>query len=243
MTEELRALFVRYKATGDISARNKIVEQHLFVAEILAKRFVGRGVPYDDLYQEASFAIIDAVDNFDVDKGVEFSTFLTPTITGKLKNYFRDKTRMISLPRRLNDLNVAVKRYCEKYTADNGVKPTASEIAFELGVSEEDVIKVLEISSTLSLDQAIAEGEEGGKRNRADAVPVLEEGFEQIELREMLKVVMQDLSESQKQLITYRFGENLSQTETAKRMGVSQMYVSRAEKKLISLLKAKLKAD
>ena len=243
MTDELRALFARYKQTGDINDRNKIVEKHLYLAEILAKKFVGRGVPYDDLYQEASFAIIDAVDSFDPDKGVEFSTFLTPTITGKLKNYFRDKSRMISLPRRLNDLNVAVKKFCEKFMADHGVMPTASEIAEQLKVSEEDVIEVLEISGTLSLDYALDEGESGGGKSLADAVPIIEAGFEDIEMRETLKEVTQDLSDMQKKLLAYRFSQNLSQTETAKKLGVSQMYVSRAEKKLILLLKARLMAD
>ena len=243
MTEELRALFARYKQTGDVEARNKIVEQHLYIAEIIAKKFVGRGVPYEDLLQEASMAIISAVDRFDPDEGAKFSTYLTPTITGEIKNYFRDKSRMISLPRRLNDLNVAVKKFCEKYVAKEGVMPTAQEIAKTLGVSEEEVIKVFEISGTLSLDQADSETEKGGARNLLEALPFVEEEYERVEMRETLKDVMQDLPEVDKKLIAFRYFENLSQTETANRLGVSQMYVSRAERRLMKLLKERLQED
>ncbi len=117
-------LFKRYKETGDVAIRNQIAEKYLYIAEILAKKFVGRGVPYDDLYQEASCSLLHAIERFDPTQGVRFSTFATPSITGELKNYFRDKTRMVKLPRRLNELSIAVKKYCNDAIRETGETPT-----------------------------------------------------------------------------------------------------------------------
>ena len=242
MAEELNALFARYKETGDIKIRNEIAERYLYIAEILAKKFVGRGVPYDDLYQEASYALLRAVERFDLSQGVQFSTFATPTITGELKNYFRDKVRLVKLPRKLAELHVAVKKYCEKYVQDNGVQPTATEIATALNASEEDVIKALETGGTLSLDQT-DDGEKGQSKSLLDALPVGEEDFERVETRESLRVAMKDLSDFDKKLIAYRFRDNLSQAEAATKLGVSQMFVSRSERRLLKLLKERLQTD
>ncbi|MBQ9118323.1 MAG: sigma-70 family RNA polymerase sigma factor [Clostridia bacterium] len=243
MAEELDALFARYKETGDTAIRNQIAEKYLYIAEILAKKFVGRGVPYDDLYQEASYALLRAIDRFDISQGVQFSTFVTPTVTGELKNYFRDKTRMVKLPRRLSELSVAVKKYCDSYLAKNGAQPTVTEIATALQAEEEEVIKVLETGGTLSLDKVEENSEKGGSRSLLDAFPVGEEDFERIETRETLKEAMKDLSLPEKKLILYRYRDNLSQTETAKRLGVSQMFVSRTERKLMKLLKERLQEE
>lgn len=241
--EELIALFKRYKETGDLAIRNQIAEKYLYIAEILAKKFVGRGVPYEDLYQEASYALLRAVERFDVSQGVQFSTFATPTVTGELKNYFRDKTRMVKLPRRLNELSMAIRKYSSEYAAKNGVTPTAAEIAERLQVSEEDVIKALEIGGTLSLDESAGGGEKDNSRTLIDALPVGEEEFERIEMRETLKAVMKDFPEIERKLILYRYRDNLSQMETAKRLGVSQMFVSRTERKLMKLLKERLQEE
>ncbi len=240
MQEDIRALFARYKETGDKAIRNQIAEQYLYIAEILAKKFVGRGVPYDDLYQEASYALLRAIERFDLSQGVQFSTYVTPTVTGELKNYFRDKTRMVKLPRRLGELSHAAKKYCADCLAKDGVMPTVAEIADALQTSEEEVIKALEIGGTLSLDQTETDGEKEGKRDLLNAFPVGEEAFEAVEMRETLKAAMKDFSPTEKKLVGYRYRDNLSQTETAKRLGVSQMFVSRTERKLMKLLKERL---
>ena len=240
MAEEWSALFERYKQTGDIRIRNEIAEKYLYVAEILAKKFVGRGVPYDDLYQEASYALLRAIDRFDPSLGLQFSTFVTPTITGELKNYFRDKARMIKVPRPLSELNIAVKKFCTEYALEMGVQPTVAEIAASLNVEEEDVIKALEIGGTLSLDQEEDGSEKGGSRSLLSTLPVEEDAFDRIETVEMLKAAMKDFSPIEKKLIAYRFKENLSQTDTANRLGVTQMFVSRTERRLKKLLKERL---
>ena len=142
MNEE--ELFRKYRETGDIAIRNQIVEKYLYIASVLAKKFVGRGVEYDDLYQVASLALIKGVERFDERKGLKFSTFITPTITGEIKNYFRDRSRLVHLPRKVSELRVSIKREAEKFLAETGRNATAKELAARLGVSEEDVLRCSE---------------------------------------------------------------------------------------------------
>ena len=147
-------LFRKYRETGDVAIRNAIVEKYLYIASVIAKKFVGRGVEYDDLYQVASLALIKGVDRFDESKGSKFSTFITPTITGEIKNYFRDRSRLVHLPRKVSELRVSIKREAERYLAETGKNATAKELADRLGVSEEDVIRCSEAGGVVSLDGA-----------------------------------------------------------------------------------------
>ena len=158
--ERINELFIRYKETGDIAIRNQIAEKYLYIAEILAKKFVGRGVEYDDLKQVASLALLRGIDRFEPDLGMQFSTFITPTITGEIKNYFRDKSRLVKVPRKLGEVGAQVRAFCNDYQAKNGVNPKIKDIAQGLNVSEELVIRALEISGTVSLDGIRSNNEE-----------------------------------------------------------------------------------
>ena len=242
MTDErVNELFRRYKESGDISLRNQIVEKYLYIAEILAKKFVGRGVEYDDLKQVASYALLRGVDRFDPDLGMQFTTFITPTITGEIKNYFRDKSRLVKVPRRLGELNAAVKKYSAEYEAKEGRKPSVKRISEALQVTEEDVVRAMEVGGTLSLDgmATSADGEED--RSLYALVSDEEAGYENFEPKEALRVAMRDFSLEEKALVKYRYVDALSQSETAKRLGKSQMYVSRLERKILERLKDNLK--
>ena len=240
MATEINELFRRYKETGDIAIRNQIVEKHLYIAEILAKKFVGRGVEYDDLKQVASYALLRGVDRFDPDLGMQFTTFITPTITGEIKNYFRDKSRMVKLPRRLGEIHASVKKFAAAYEAENGEKPSVRAIAQALSLSEEEVVKAMEIGGTLSLD-TMANDEDGEKTSLHSLLADNDNGYEEFETKEALLASMRDFSETEKQLLQYRYTDELSQSETAKRLGVSQMFVSRMERKLLLKLKERLK--
>ena len=132
---EDKELFRRYRETGDIALRNEIVENYLYIASVIAKKFVGRGVEYDDLYQVAALALLKGVDRFDETKGLQFSTFITPTITGEIKNYFRDRSRLVHLPRRVSELRVNLKKVADEFMTETGLRPTAKELAERLGVS------------------------------------------------------------------------------------------------------------
>ena len=233
------ALFRQYRETGDIAVRNEIVEKYLYIAAVLAKKFVGRGVDYDDLYQVASLALIKGVDRFDERKGLKFSTFITPTITGEIKNYFRDRSRLVHLPRKVSELRVSIKRDAEKYLAETGKNATAKELAARLGVSEEEVLRCSEAGGIVSLDGPV--DREGENMSLYDVLPAEENVFEDVENRDAVRAALASLSEQERRLVKYRFGQELSQMETAKRMGVSQMNISRMERKILQKLRENLK--
>lgn len=238
---EINQLFAKYKETGDIAIRNQIAEKYLYIADILAKKFVGRGVDYDDLKQVAALALIKGIDRFEPSMGMQFTTFITPTITGEIKNYFRDKSRMVKLPRRLGEINSAVKKYVGEYQAKQGVKPSAKQIADELKLTEEEVLKALEIGGVLSLDSMAGKDDEEDNKSLYGLLGGGEEKYEEFELKETIRSAMHDFSDTAKAVVKYRFVDALSQNETAKRLGVSQMFVSRLERKLLSILKERLK--
>ena len=233
-----KELFARYRQTRDTELRNIIVERYLYVAAMIAKKFVGRGVEYDDLYQVASLALMKGVDRFDETKGVKFSTFITPTIAGEIKNYFRDRSRLIHLPRRVAELRVSVRKTADQIFSETGRNPSPREIAEALGVTEEEVVSAMEAGGVVSLDRP-AEGEDGG--SYYDIIPADDEAFERLERKDIVRAALSSLDETEKKIVSYRFGQELSQMETAKRMNVSQMYVSRMERKILEKLKENLK--
>ncbi len=241
MTDErISELFKRYKESGDIGLRNQIAEHYLYIADILAKKFVGRGVEYDDLKQIASYALLRGIDRFDPDLGMQFTTFITPTIAGEIKNYFRDKSRVVKLPRRLSEISVAVKRFSGEYEGREGGKPSVQKIAKALNLSEEEVVKALEVGGTVSLD-GMSQGEDGeGERSLYALLADGEDKYEAFENRQALLAAMQDFSATEKMLIRCRYEESLSQSDTAKKLGVSQMFVSRMERKLLERLRKSL---
>ncbi len=236
---EDKDLFRRYRETGDISLRNEIVEKYLYIASVIAKKFVGRGVEYDDLYQVAALALLKGVDRFDETKGLQFSTFITPTITGEIKNYFRDRSRLVHLPRRVSELRVSIKKVADEYMTETGMRPTARELADRLGVSEEEVVRAAEAGSVVSLDKSVDDEEDA--MSFYEVIPAEEDNLEQIETRDALESAFTVLTKEERELIEYRFVQELSQTETARRMNVSQMYVSRMERKVLNKLKERLK--
>ena len=239
---DMNELFRRYKESGDVAIRNQIAEKYLYIADILAKKFVGRGVEYDDLKQVAAFALLRGIDRFDPDMGMQFSTFITPTIAGEIKNYFRDKSRMVKIPRRLSEINAAVKKFSTDYEAEHGVKPNARQIAEGLKLGEEEVVQALEIGGTVSLD-GMASGEDDEEKSLYSLIADGEDKYEQFETKEALRAAMQDWSETEKALIKYRYVDELSQSETAKRLGVSQMFISRMERKLLLRLRSALREE
>lgn len=234
-------LFKQYKETGDVAIRNKIAEKYLYIADILAKKFTGRGVEYDDLKQVAAFALIRGIDRFEPDMGMQFTTFITPTITGEIKNYFRDKSRIVKLPRRLGEVSAAVKKYAAEYMAKEGVKPSVRKIAEALSLAEEEVVQALEVGGALSLDTMATEGEKENNKSLYALLASDDSSYEQFETKEALKAVIKELSETERAFVKYRYVDSLSQSETAKRLGVSQMFVSRMERKTLEKLRERLK--
>ncbi len=234
---EEQELFERYFQTGDIALRNQIVEKYLYIAAVIAKKFVGRGVEYDDLYQVAALALVKGVDRFDPAKGIKFSTFITPTVTGEIKNYFRDRSRLIHLPRRVAELRTSIRKVADEMIREEGRSPTVKELASRLHVSEEEIVRSAEAGITVSLDQP-PEGSDGSFYEIL--TDPSENEFEKLENRDAMEDALSALSEAERRLVRLRFQEELSQVETARRMNVSQMYVSRLERKVLQKLKERM---
>lgn len=236
--ERANELFREYRRTRDIKIRNELVENYMYVAEILAKKFAGRGVEYDDLLQIASEALISGVEKFDPDMGNQFTTYITPTVTGIIRNYFRDYSRSIRLPRRIYALSAKVRAAVNDYYKNNGVKPTVKQLSEILGCDEESVIEAMECRAPVSLDAPV-------KTDDAD-VPLYDviadesSPFERFEDVDALRTEIGKLDPTEQRVVSLRFIQGKSQAEVGKILGVSQMFVSRAERKIVDKLKEAL---
>lgn len=232
---EANALFAEYKKTGDKNIRNKLVENYFYIAEILAKKFAGRGVEYDDLLQVASEALISGVDKFNPELGVQFTTYIIPTVTGMIKNYFRDYSRSVRLPRKIYSLAVKVRGETNDFFIRYGVKPTVKQLADKLQTSEEAVLEAMEYRSPVSLDSPVKS--EDGESMLYDVIPDTKNSFENFEDIESLKSEIAKLDKTEQKVVKLRFVDGKSQSEVGKILGVSQMFISRAEKKIVDKLK------
>ncbi|MDE6558137.1 MAG: sigma-70 family RNA polymerase sigma factor [Clostridia bacterium] len=236
--ERANELFREYRKTGDINIRNQLIENYIYVAEILAKKFSGRGVEYDDLLQVASEALISGVERFDPDLGNLFTTYITPTITGIIRNYFRDYSRSVRVPRKLYALSAKVKQAVNEFYKEHGFKPTVKQLAAQLSESEESIIEAMECHAPVSLDTTV-------KGDDSD-VPLYEyiadrrNSFESFEDREALKTEIAKLSQTEQEVVSLRFIKGKSQAETGRILGVSQMFVSRAERRIVEKLREAL---
>lgn len=226
-------LFLQYRETKDLNTRNEIVSRYIYLAEILAKKFINRGVEYDDLYQVACMALINAVERFDVSANVKFVSFATPTIIGEIKRYFRDKASVIRVPRRIYEIYQKVNHTSEFLMQKNGRVPRVDEIAEYLNLSEETILEIIEswnVYKIQSFDQTIFDDDDVELH---EAVGEDDESFEKIINRDFLEKSMHHFSETEKKFIKLRYFENKTQKEIAAKFNVSQMYVSRLERKTL----------
>ena len=232
-------LFFELKKHPDnMTLRNQIVEKHLYMVDILIRKYLGKGVEYDDLYQVGALALVSAVERFDPDKGFEFSSFATPTILGEIKKYFRDKQWSLKVPRRLKEVAAKVQEAKDKLYRENQRKPSVDEIATETGFSQELILEAMESSQaygTYSLDKTFDDmGEDGDSSFLEKYTGFDEKGYERVEISELMTKVIDSLSDQNRYILKERFFYNRSQAEIAKKLGVSQMTVSRAEKNIVN---------
>jgi RNA polymerase sigma-B factor len=233
MTDEVH-LFRAYQKTKDINIRNQLAEKYLFIAEIMAKKYANKGVDYDDLMQTSSLALLKAIDRYDVDKGVKFSTFATPSVIGEIKNYFRDKSRLINPGRKNNQLIMKIKGAAAELYAKNNKEPSLKEIAEYINEDLETVIEAMEYtSSVISLDASMEDNE----TSLYEVIPDSKNIFEIIDDKDALDNAIRKLSDDERRLLDMRYNKNMSQTKVAEKMNVSQMFVSRLERKIIKKLK------
>ena len=241
--EEIERLLALWNQTRRPEVRDRLVEAHLYIAEIIARKFSGRGVDYDDLYQVASLALFKAIGRYDPTRGIQLSSFVTPAMVGEVKNYFRDKSRTIRPPRRSAELIRLVDQSREQLTQKLQRSPRVDEIAEHANLSEDEVLEGLEASSMqpVSLDQQSMEDEDN--LTLTHAIGAEEKGFSEFENADLLQRGMRTLSEKQQEVIRLRFFENLSQREVASLTGVSQMSVSRTERSALEQLRRAVLSD
>jgi RNA polymerase sigma-B factor len=220
------------------SAREELVRLHLPLVDYLARRFAGRGEPLDDLVQVGTIGLIKAIDRFDSERGVEFSTYATPTIIGEIKRHFRDKGWAVRVPRRLQELRLTLATATEELSHSLGRAPTVAEIGARIGASEEEVLEGLESAnaySTISLD-AGGESEEGPGAV-LDTIGVDDEALEGVVYRESLRPLLAELAPRERQILMLRFFRNMTQSQIAHEVGISQMHVSRLLAKTLAELR------
>ncbi len=224
--------------------RGQLVELHLPLVEYLARRFRNRGEWLDDLTQVATIGLIKSIDRFDLERGVEFSTYATPTIVGEIKRHFRDKGWAVRVPRRLQELKLSLTKAIGELAQREGRAPTVSELAAHLQMSEEEVLEGLESAnaySTVSLD-APDSGDEDAPAV-ADSLGIVDEALEGVEYRESLKPLLERLPPREKKILLLRFFGNLTQSQIAAELGISQMHVSRLLARTLTQLRDGLTND
>lgn len=247
--QRARELFERLEALGRNSperraVRDELVELHLPLVEYLARRFRNRGETLDDLIQVATIGLIKSIDRFDVHRGVEFSTYATPTIVGEIKRHFRDKGWAIRVPRRLQELKLSLTKATGELSQHLGRAPTVSELAGHLKMSEEEVLEGLESAnaySTVSLE-APDSGDEDAPAV-ADSLGESDEALEGVEYRESLKPLLDQLPPREKRILLLRFFGNMTQSQIANELGISQMHVSRLLSRTLVQLRQGLTAE
>lgn len=241
-------LFVVFRDTegseaSRAGARDSLVHLHLPLVEHCARRFRNRGEPFEDLVQVGTIGLIKSIDRFDTERGVEFSTYATPTIIGEIKRYFRDKGWAIRVPRRLQELRMQISAAGAELTQSLGRSPTPSELAQNIGCTVEEILEGIESSnaySTLSLDAGDNNSDDGGAATMLDAIGINDAGLEHVEIRESIKPLLESLPPREKTILMLRFFKNMTQSQIAVEIGVSQMHVSRLLNRTLEQLRASL---
>jgi RNA polymerase sigma-B factor len=232
-------LFARWQQDGDRRAREELTQRFLPLARKLARRYSGAHEPFDDLLQVASLGLVKAIDRFDVSRGTAFSSFAVPTILGELKRYFRDLGWSVHVPRGAQELALKVEDARQKLMTKTGRPPSVQDLAQYLELSLEDVLEALETAGahhTASLDSPRDDGEEE-TGTLADAFGEIDERFELVDARVTIAAAAQHLGARERHVLVLRFVEDLTQSQIASMIGVSQMQVSRILRRALEQLR------
>jgi RNA polymerase sigma-B factor len=224
----VRGLLREYRASHDPAVRDRLVDLNSDLVHFIARRFANRGEPLEDIEQVGFLGLIHAIERFDPELGNEFSTFATPTIMGEIRRYFRDRSWAVRVPRRLQENLLRVNAAAQQLTGELGRSPSISEIGERIGLEPEDVLAALEVSPaqhTVSLEAAPA--------GRGDEALTLGD-------RALLEQAMAHLNPREREIMALRFVEELPQTEVAKRLGISQMHVSRLQRAAVEHLRREM---
>lgn len=239
-SNDAESLFLKFANTRDTEARDRLVIMHQNLVRYLAGKFMNRGEPIEDLVQVGTIGLINAIDRYDPERGTKFSTYATPTIVGEIRRHFRDKAWSLKVPRRLQELNLAANKISETLSQKLGRSPTPQEIAQAVGASEEETLEAIELGNaydTVSLDSKLAHEDESAPLSLAEFVGDTDLSLDNLEKYGDLNQAMDGLDQREKSIIYLRFFKDMSQTEVAKRLNISQMHVSRLQQKALRRLK------
>lgn len=238
--EEVRRLFRRYREEGDSYARDELIANNLSLVRYLASKFRNRGEPLEGLVQVGTIGLIKAIERFDLDRNLEFTTYATPTILGEIKRHFRDKGWAVKVPRRMQELSAQVNRATDELAMRNQCAPTIDEIALELGVTTEEVIDALDASEAYATTSFDSAGVDDDQSSYADRFGAYDSDIYRIEEREVLDEALGGLDKLSRDIIRMRFFDERTQTDIAQELGISQMQVSRILRRSIETLKNEL---
>lgn len=222
-----RELFARFRATGDLAIRNELAERHRGLAVTLARRFNGRGEPLDDLLQVAMIALLRAIERFEPERGNSFTTFATPTVLGELRRHFRDHTWALKVPRPIKDLHLRVRPAVAELRLELGRAPTVPELGRHLGCSQELVIEALEVSAAYRPSSIHTPSPGGDGLSLEERLATDGDPLHSFEVVQTVRSLLARLPERERTVLHLRFYDELSQSEIAERVGLSQMHVSR----------------
>lgn len=240
VASDAEALFAEFARTRNPKIRNRLVEMHQNLVRFLAGKFVNRGEPIEDLVQVGTIGLINAIDRFDPERGTKFSTYATPTIVGEIRRHFRDKAWSLKVPRRLQELNLAANKAAEQLSQKLGRSPTIQEIAKQVDASEEETLEAIELGNaydTVSLDTKLAYEGESAPLILSEFVGEEDGSLENLEKYGDLNQAMECLEQRERSIIYLRFFKDMSQTEVANKLNISQMHVSRLQQKALKRLK------
>lgn len=225
-------LFSEYRRTGDIHLRDKIVSSYMYIAEILSRKFVNRGIDYDDIYQVASMGVLYAVERFDPDRGVKFATYATPTVMGEIRRYFRDKGNFVRIPRRLYEVFYRAERI-KRTSADL----TEAELARRLNLPDEVIREANDLGDMSFVKSLEYEAFADGSLSLSNLIGAEDNHFLMLENKDFIDYCMKQLNDTERKFVRLRYSDEMSQKEIAKIFGISQMQVSRMEKSILKKLR------
>jgi RNA polymerase sigma-B factor len=237
---------VDYHRNGSPDLRERLVKRHLPLARRLAARFARRGVPYDDLYQVASIGLIHAVDRFDPERGIPFDVYAAPTIVGEIKHHFRDRSWDLRVPRRVQELHLAVNAAIERLATQLGRSPTIGELAQAVGAADEDIVEAIDAGGAFNTQPILgaAPGSDDGPRHGADAILGSDDGsLDGVEDRLMITRLIDECPPREALILRMYFWDRRSQSLIAERLGISQMHVSRLLRRSIERMRVAFETD
>ncbi len=241
-----RQLLERYHRDGSLEAREQLIELYLPLVRSLARRYAFRGEQLEDLVQVGCIGLIKAIDRFDVDRGVELTTYATPNIIGEIKRHFRDKGWAVRVPRGLQELNVRLSRLVEELTVQLERSPTVAELAKAADATEEEVVEALETGqaySSVSLSQGQSGGDDdGGDSDPLDTLGAPELQYDVTEDRAILAPGFAALDQREQYILHLRFFQGLTQSQIASKVGISQMHVSRLIRRSLGRIREELES-